>query len=468
MHKEILKIALPSIATNVTVPLLALADMGISGHLGGAQYIGAVAVGAMIFNMLYWLCGFLRMSTGGLTAQAFGRVSAASAAQGARGTEAKVGDSGAQPALGDILLRSLTIAACLSLSLLLLQWPLGEAAFFLMGATPDVEALARIYFRILIWGAPAVLSVYCLNGWFLGRQDARMPMVVAIFQNLLNILLSLGLVVGLGWKVEGVATGTLIAQWTGLAIYACCRVPGVAGGDTVPLYRYVAHSLRRRLQAASRLSPGLGEGFRVEGTLFLRTLCMVAVQVWFTKLGAAQGDMLLAVNSLLMQFYMLFSYVMDGFAYAGEAVGGKYYGAGNRPAFFRLTRALFTWGAGLTLAFTALYYIGGIPFLSLLTDDAAIVRGAVPYLPYAWLLPLCGVATFLYDGLCIGTTSTRLMLVSVASGMAVFFLVLYVLPLLGGMQSAGTNGCLWIALLAFLAVRGLVQAASYSRIVPGR
>ena len=178
--------------------------------------------------------------------------------------------------------------------------------------------------------------------------------------------------------------------------------------------------------------------------------------------------MLLAVNSLLMQFYMLFSYVMDGFAYAGEAVGGKYYGAGNRPAFFRLTRALFTWGAGLTLAFTALYYIGGIPFLSLLTDDAAIVRGAVPYLPYAWLLPLCGVATFLYDGLCIGTTSTRLMLVSVASGMAVFFLVLYVLPLLGGMQSAGTNGCLWIALLAFLAVRGLVQAASYSRIVPGR
>ncbi|MBR1712325.1 MAG: MATE family efflux transporter [Alloprevotella sp.] len=465
MHKEILKIALPSIATNVTVPLLALADMGISGHLGGARYIGAVAVGAMIFNVLYWLCGFLRMSTGGLTAQAFGRASASVTAQTVRGTDAGMGELEAERALGDVLLRSLGIAACLSLSFLLLQWPLGEAAFLLMGAMPDVEALARTYFRILIWGAPAVLSVYCLNGWFLGRQDARMPMAVAISQNLLNILLSLGLVVGFGWKVEGVATGTLIAQWAGLAMYACCRVPAAAGERTVPLYRYVAQCLRR-LRATSRFSLRQGEGFRVEGVLFLRTLCMVAVQVWFTKRGAAQGDMLLAVNSLLMQFYMLFSYVMDGFAYAGEAVGGKYYGAGNRPAFLRLTRALFTWGAGLTLAFTALYYIGGVPFLSLLTDDAAIVHGAVPYLPYAWLLPLCGVATFLYDGLCIGTTSTRLMLASVAFGMAAFFLILYVCPLLDGMQFVGTNGCLWIALLAFLAVRGLVQAASYGRIVP--
>ncbi|MBR1593473.1 MAG: MATE family efflux transporter [Alloprevotella sp.] len=463
MNRKILRIAIPSIAQNVTVPLLGLADAAISGHLGGAEYIGAVAVGSMIFNMLYWLCAFLRMSIGGVTAQTYG----------AQDYEA----------LPPILLRSLRIALAIALSFVLLQVPLEAFSFWLMDATPEVEAHARTYFRILIWGAPAVLSTYCFAGWYLGQQNARFPMTVAIVQNVLNIAFSLFFVLVLGWKVEGVATGTLLAQWAGVAMYgvAPLRAPSPLPqaplpsphpeGDKAqtrgeasryPLYKILANNIFKKGYAPKlNSSPGGGRG---EGALFLRTLCMVAVQVWFTKYGAAQGDVLLAVNALLMQYYLLFSYVMDGFAYAGEAVGGSLCGARDRSGFLLLTKRLFLWGLGLTAVFTLVYIVGGAPFLSLLTDDRAVCEAARTYLPYAYLLPACGMATFLFDGLCIGTTSFRLMLLSVFCGGLTFFLLLQCPPLEAAAGSR--NDLLWVAMLAFLAVRGLVQALFYHRILP--
>ena len=434
MNKEILRIALPSIAQNVTVPLLGFADTAISGHLGGAEYIGAVAVGGMVFNMLYWLCAFLRMSTGGLTAQAFGR---------AAGGE-----------LAPLLLRALRIGLFISLAILVLQVPLGRVALRFFDASPDVEQLAGVYYSILVWGAPAVLMSYGLAGWFLGSQDARTPMVVAVVQNVLNILLSLFFVIVLGWRVEGVAAGTLIAQWAGLLMYLFA----------VPHYarEYLLRSLKlvtRHSSLVTRQCSLVPSHGRVELMLFLRTLCMVSVQIFFTRLGAAQGAVVLAANAVLLQFYMLFSYFMDGFAYAGEAVGGKYFGAQDRGSFVRLIKHLFLWGAGLTLLFTLLYYFSGAGLLRLLTDEVGVVATAVEYLPYASLIPLCGVAAFLFDGLCVGTTSTRLLLASVVFGMIAFFAVVF-------LPASLTNDVLWLAMLAFLVVRGIVQAVFVRTLLP--
>ena len=435
MNREILRIALPSIAQNVTIPLLGLIDTAISGHLGGADYIGAVAVGGMIFNLLYWLCGFLRMSTGGLTAQAFGRV--------------------ARDELAALLIRALRMGLLISLGIIILQVPLGYVALRFFDVTPEIEQLTRLYYRILVWGAPAVLMNYGLAGWFLGCQNARTPMTVAILQNILNILLSLFFVVILGWRVEGIAAGTLIAQWAGLLMYLLAPVPKEVR-ETPAASRTSTLSYVLRIpggtKAALRTLRGsrVGQGGNVEFTLFLRTLCMVSVQMFFTRLGAAQGATILAANAILMQFYLLFSYFMDGFAYAGEAVGGKYFGASDRLSFRRLMRHLFAWGAGITLAFTLLYYFEGTQLLRLLTDDADVVAAAAEYIPLASLIPLCGLAAFLYDGLCIGTTSTRLMLASVAAGMLTFFAIA-LLP------ASLTNSLLWTAMLAFLLVRGIVQ-----------
>lgn len=420
MDRAILRIAVPSIVSNVTVPLLGLVDLTLSGHLGRTEYIGAIAVGTMVFNVMYWLCGFLRMSTGGFTAQAVGA--------------GRLCDAAA------ILRRSVAVALSIALFLLLFQQPLLWLSLRLIGPSPEVAVQVQAYFRLLIWGAPAVLCTVCLNGWFIGMQDARWPMRVAIVQNVINILVSLAAVVGFGLKVEGVALGTLVAQWSGLCLYLValrrvCPRGGAAG-------RGVAWSAF----------------FRVNRNIFLRTLCLVAVQLWFTAGGAGRGDVVLAVNALLLQFYTLFSYFMDGFAYAGEALGGMFCGARDGVRFRALTCRLFVWGGGFVGVFTLGYWLGGEALLRLLTDDAAVLAAATEFLPYAVLIPLCGVAAFLFDGLCIGTTSTGLMLLSSAVAAVVFF----------ALAAVPSNHFLWLAMLAFLAVRGIVLALGYGRMCSER
>ena len=418
-NREILQIALPSIVSNITVPLLGLIDVTIVGHLGAASYIGAIAVGGMLFNIIYWIFGFLRMGTSGMTAQAYGQQDDAEMMR--------------------LLTRSSGVGLFIALVLILLQYPIEQIAFTFIETIPEVQRLASTYFRICIWGAPAVLGLYSFSGWFIGMQNSRYPMFIAITQNIVNILVSLVLVYGFEMKIEGVAIGTLVAQYAGFFMAV-----------SLWLHRYKAiryHAEWRSLmdkQAMYRF-------FQVNRDIFLRTLCLVAVTVFFTSAGAAQGEVILAVNTLLMQLFTLFSYIMDGFAYAGEALAGKHIGANNRIGLQQMVRQLFVWGIGLSLAFTLMYGIGGEGFLKLLTNEETVITASSTYFYWVLAIPLAGFAAFLYDGIFIGATATHLMLRAMAVASAAFFLIYF------GCKEAMGNHALWLAFISYLALRGIMQ-----------
>lgn len=428
-NKQILNIAVPSIISNITVPLLGLVDVTIVGHLGSPVYIGAIAVGGMLFNMIYWIFGFLRMGTSGMTSQAFGRHDLDEVTR--------------------LLLRSAGVGTLIACALIFLQYPLGKIAFALINASPEVEAYAHTYFSICIWGAPAVLGLYSMTGWFIGMQNSRFPMLIAITQNIINIAASLAFVFLFGMKVEGVALGTVVAQYAGLfmAMFLWRRHYGKLR------QRWHWHDFMCR-RAMSRF-------FAVNRDIFLRTLCLVAVTVFFTSAGARQGDIILAVNTLLMQLFTLFSYIMDGFAYAGEALGGRYYGAGNVAEFKDTTRKLFMWGGGIAVAFTLLYAIGGQSFLGLLTNETSVIQASSSYYYWALAFPVAGFAAFLLDGLFIGTTATHLMLRSMVVAAASFFCIYYT-----GAASMG-NHALWLAFIVYLALRGIMQLILGRRLLKG-
>lgn len=424
MNKQILHIALPSIISNITVPLLALVDTTIVGHLGAASYIAAIALGGMIFNMIYWLFNFLRMGTGGLTAQAYGANQHKTASL--------------------TLLRSLTIAGGIALVLLLLQRPIFNTTFLFVTASADVKNLASVYYHILIWGAPAMLALYSFTGWFLGMQNARIPMCIAITQNVVNIAISTILVFGCHLKIEGVAFGTLISQYVALlmAITFCLTKYSIKQHfdfkDIVDTYAF------KRF-------------FKINRDIFLRTLCLIAVTTYFTSAGSSQGELTLAANTLLMQFFIIFSYFMDGFAYAGEALGGRYYGAHDKQSFLRMTRCLFTWGGALAVLFFLFYFYGGTSLLHLLTDNAQVIDRAQHYLPIICCIPFISFAAFLFDGLFIGTTATRYMLISMCCASAAFFILIHVFTF--------SNTLLWTAFLVYLGGRGLMQAFLFKKAI---
>ena len=418
-NKQILKIALPSIVSNITVPLLGLVDVAIVGHLGAAAYIGAIAVGGMTFNVIYWIFGFLRMGTSGMTSQALGRRDLAETTR--------------------LLARSVGIAFAVAAALIALQEPLRLASLSIMRPTAEVGALASTYFNILIYGAPAMLGLFSLSGWFIGMQNSRAPMAVAIVQNVVNIAASTLLVFGFGMKVEGVAFGTLTAQYAGflMALAMCAKGYG-------RLRRHFTWQGVWRREAMRHF-------FNVNRDIFFRTLCMVSVMLFFTSAGSWQGEVVLAVNTLLMQFYLLFSYVMDGFAYAGEALSGKYYGARNNTALRSTVGHLFLWGLLMAVGFTLVYGLGGDAFLSLLTDEPSVVAASHTYYYWALAIPLAGMAAFVWDGVFIGCTMTRGMLVSMFLAAVTFFTLYYALR--GNLANHG----LWAAFIAYMAVRGLAQ-----------
>lgn len=419
LNREILRIALPSILSNITVPLLGLADVALTGHLGAVAYLGAIAVGGMLFNVIYWMFSFLRMGTSGHTAQAFGRNDPRDIMTG----------------LG----RSVTAALGISALLLLFRHPVGQFALHLIRPSDAVASLALLYYDICIWGAPAALLLFAVTGWYIGMQNARIPMWVAIVQNVVNISLSVFFVFVLGMKLEGVALGTVLAQYVGLA---------VALAFWWARYRH----LRRELvwRDISDVG-GMLRFFRTNKDLFLRTLCLIAIHFFFISAGAGFGDTALAVNTMLMQFFMLYSYIMDGFAFAGEAIVGRAVGACDKVLYRSTVRRLFIWGACMVCLFTAAYALAGPRFLFFLSDDAGVVSAAMAYQPWTLLIPLCSVATFVWDGVFIGELNTRGMLLAMASGLVAFFaLYAWWAPLYG-------NHGLWAAFLSYLAVRGLTQ-----------
>ena len=427
INKRILQIAVPSIISNITVPLLGLIDVTIVGHLGAAAYIGAIAVGGMLFNIIYWIFGFLRMGTSGMTSQAYGKHDLDEVAR--------------------LLLRSVGVGLLIAIILVTLQYPIRKLAFTFIQTTEEVERLATLYFRICIWGAPAMLGLYGFAGWVIGMQNSRFPMYIAITQNIVNIAASLCFVYLFHMKVAGVAWGTLTAQYAGF-LMALLLWRRYYGG----LKKHVAWHEVLKKEAMLRF-------FQVNRDIFLRTLCLVIVTLFFTSAGAAQGEIVLAVNTLLMQLFTLFSYIMDGFAYSGEALVGKYVGANNRLALYRTVRQLFIWGVGLSTGFTLLYFFGGKSFLGLLTNETSVIREAGNYFYWVLAIPLTGFAAFLWDGIFIRDTDTRQMFYSMLVASGSFFLVYYSLHEWMG------NHALWLAFIVYLSLRGIMQATLSRKIL---
>ena len=454
LHRNILRLAVPSIFANITVPLVGMVDIAVAGHLGAsgavpaATLIGGISIGTMLFDMLYWNFGFLRGGTGGLTAQAYGRWR-----------------SGIPEAVRDIaitLKRALGIALGSGLALVALQWVVVQVAFLLVDCSPEVQKLATQYFYIRIWAAPATLSLFAFKGWFIGMQDTIRPMTSDLIVNFTNILLSVGLAFGyaglpaLGFA--GVAYGTLIAQWTGFA--------------------YAAFAVWRRYGRLFReAGEGTGNGswrafFVLNRDLFIRSMCMIAVYIGFTMISARYGDMMLAVGAILMKLLMIFSYFTDGFAYAGEALTGRFIGEGSPEGVRTTVRQTFVWSVGVTLLFFLVYGVGGVPLLKLMTSDPDVVESAREFIPWLLLMPVIGCPAFTWDGIFTGATASRDLRNSTAWCVAGFFGVWFAgiglaRALSGTVPETLAIHILMAAYFTHLAVRALYLTLRARKAIPG-
>jgi len=416
MHGRIWRLAGPIIISNISVPLLGAVDTAVVGHLPGPEYLGAVAIGALIFSFLYWGFGFLRMGTTGLTAQAVG-----AARPGARQV---------------ILYRALVLGGAIAIVILVCQAAIAWCAFRLIEASPAVESLADTYYRIRIWGAPATLANYAILGWFLGLQNARIPLALQVFTNGVNIVLDLWFVLGLGWGVGGVAAATVLAEYSGLALGAV----------------FVLSRVRRRggwRVGWPAIFDGreLGRMMVINIDIFIRTLCLIFAFAYWTAQSARLGDTILAVNAVLANFNTIAAYALDGFAHAAEALVGRAKGAGDRAGFARAARVSMIW-AGLCAVMIALvYWAAGDLIIAVMTDLPEIRLRAADYLPWAVALPLVSVWAFAYDGIFIGATRTR----ALRNGMLIS-LLLYLVAANIGLGLWGNHG-LWAALTVFMVLR---------------
>lgn len=419
MNRKILALAIPNIISNITVPLLGMVDMALVGHLGNDSLIGAMAIGVAIFNFIYWNFAFLRMGTSGLVAQAFG----------ARNFRE----------VGYVFVRSVSVALLVAVLLLLFRHGIGKLAFRMMeGSTETMQAAAE-YFYIRLWAAPATLSLFAFQGWFIGMQNSRFPMYISIMINVVNVIFGVWFVYGLHWGIAGVAWSTVVAQYSGLLT-----------ASLLWLIYYRRFIRQVSLRESFDLRP-MVRFFRVNRDIFLRTACIVIVYTFFTSASSGMGDTILAINSLLMQLFTLFSYMMDGFAFAAESLIGRYVGARNAVMVQRSLRGLLAWSGGVALLYVVIYALFWEPLLGLFTSSPAILTGAADYILWVIAVPLIGFAPFLVDGALIGATATRVMRNSVFLSTVAFFVVYFALRGVVG------NNALWLAFMVFLVLRGLLQ-----------
>ncbi|WP_321996497.1 MATE family efflux transporter [Draconibacterium orientale] len=428
MNKSILKLALPNIISNITVPLLGLIDLALMGHLGSEVYIGAISLGSVIFNIIYWGFGFLRMSTSGFTAQAFGEKKTAEAIT--------------------ILVRALILTFIISVFILLLQSPIAWASFKVIGGSPEVEKLAEAYFRIRVWAAPAALSLFVFSGWFLGMQNARYPMIIAILVNIVNILLSAFFVFGLNMKSDGVALGTAISQYVGLLT------------AVILFLRKYREMLPKVTKSGIIDLKFLSNFVKVNSDIFIRTFCIIVVFTFFTSKSASINDTILAVNSILLQFLMFFSFFIDGFAFAGEALVGKFIGAKQIENLKKVVKLLLFWGLGLALTFTLLYLTGTNFILKLLTSQKDVIETAQQFLIWVVLIPFASVSSFIWDGIYIGATASRPMRNSLLVSTFLIFAPVYYF-----LNPVWNNHALWMGMLLFMFSRGVILWLLYKKTI---
>jgi MATE family multidrug resistance protein len=406
INKDILKLAIPSILANITVPLVGMVDIAVAGHLdvNAATMIGGIAIGTMLFDLLYWNFGFLRVGTGGLTAQAYGR--------------------GDRKECARIFTRAFGIALACAFALIAIQWVFVKAAFLVVDCTPEVRSLASKYFFIRIWAAPATLGLMAFKGWFIGMQDSVSPMTTDLTVNGMNVLMSIVLALGIkplgyeGMGFAGIAAGTVVAQYSGLLTAALLM-----------FFKY------RRNTLATLCPEDLKDVFKGSETrrffvmntdLFVRSLCFIAIYIGFTVISARYGDLLLAVSSIMMKLLMIFSYFTDGFAYAGEAMTGKYIGARDGYMLRQTVKWTFVWSMGIAVIFMGIYQFAGVPLLRMMTSDPLVVDASREYIPWLLLMPVIGCAAFTWDGIYIGATASKAirnsMLWAVAGFAAVWFI----------------------------------------------
>lgn len=387
LNREILKLAIPSILANITVPLVGIADIAVAGHLSGsaAIFIGGISIGSLLFDMLYWNFSFLRIGTGGMTAQAYGRDDMSAAAA--------------------TLIRSVFVSMLIAISCILIQWAFVDFVFLFVKCSPDVRALAETYFHIRIWAAPATLTLMALKGWFIGMQNSVIPMATDLIVNGMNIAGSIILAMGLpawgfsGIGFPGISVGTVAAQYSGLLFAVSMLMlryrKKVFAGFSLKDAResFTGHEMKRF--------------FNLNADLFIRSLAIMGIYAGITVISARYGDMMLAVSSILVQLMMIFSYFTDGFAYAGEALTGKFIGRRDKPAVRQTVRSVFAWSMGVAAVFMVLYAFFARPMLYVLTSDTEVVTASMEFTPWLIPMPIIGCAAFTWDGIYVGATASK-------------------------------------------------------------
>ena len=418
LNHSILKLAIPNIISNITVPLLGFVDMMLMGHQDSIAYIGAIGLGGTIFSVMYSIFSFMRAGTTGFTAQAYGANDRAEMAYS--------------------LYRSLCIALIATVLVLSLQGPVEWLSMKLLHGSEEVLAYTATYFRVRIWAAPAVLCLYAFNGWYIGMQNTTIPMIIAILTNVVNIILSIIFVNAMGMGVTGVALGTVIAQYCGLLtaiIFLFTK------------FRHYLIPIRRVLLVQA---DKLKRFFKVNADFMIRSILLVLSIAFFNNQSAKLGDDMLAVNMILMQFFYIFSYFTDGFAYAGEALVGRFTGAHDPKQLRQTVKLLFLWGFFIALPFMVLYALFPDWFIRLVSDQPSIIPMAQPYHIYLAAIPLITFAAFLWDGVYIGATAAR----AIRNTMLISAVGVFLPATLLLMPRFGNHG-LWIAFLLFMVARGL-------------
>ena len=423
-RRRVLHIALPIVLSNATVPILGAVDTGVVGQMGQAAPIGAVGVGAVVLTSIYWIFSFLRMGTSGFVAQARG--------------------AGDHPEVAAHLMRALLVAFAAGFALICLQWPLFQLAFRIAPASEDVEALAHSYLSIRIWGAPATIGLYALTGWLIAVERTRGVLLLQLWMNSVNVLLDLLFVIGWGWGVAGVASATLIAETTGLALALWLARGAFQGGHWCDRTRLMNRAALVRMA-------------RVNADIMIRSVVLQFSFTTFLFLGAAQGDLRLAANQVLLQFLEITACALDGFAFAAEALVGQAVGARNRANLRHAARVAAEWSLLGAVLLALLFALGGPAIIDLMTTSPEIRTEARLYLPWLVVAPLIGVASWTLDGIFIGATMTREMRNAMLFSVAIYAVALLILPPLWG------NHGLWAALMVLNAVRGLSMAVYYPR-----
>nr|WP_174818826.1 MATE family efflux transporter [Ruegeria atlantica] len=424
-HTRVLKIAVPIVLSNATVPILGAVDTGVVGQMGLAAPIGAVGMGAVILSAIYWIFGFLRMGTTGLAAQARG--------------------AGDTAETGALLMRGLLLGGAAGLFFILTQVGLFWGAFALSPASPEVEALTQDYLQIRIWGAPATIALFAVTGWLIAIEQTRGVFLLQVWMNGLNILLDLWFVLGLGWGVEGVAIATLIAEWTGLALglYLCREAfTGNQWRDWPRIFD--AARLRRMMQ--------------VNADIMIRSVLLTGAFTTFLFVGSDLGDVNLAANQVLLQFLEITAFALDGFAFSAEALVGSAVGARNRSQVRRASIMASQWGVGGAFLLGVVFYLAGPALIDLMSTSAEVRAAARDYLIWAALAPAIGVASWMFDGIYIGATWTRAMRNAMVQSVAIYVAALFLL-----VPAFGNHG-LWAALMVLNIARGVTMGWRYPRL----